>query len=104
MGLEQRNHSVKTTNVPGPGTYSERTFVGEGPKINMGSRMSDVATKLVVPGPGSYSPSFNKLIKSPQSTGIGYGNRSSSIEKKNPVPGPGSYVFHSTIDEGPKFG
>ena len=105
MGLEQRYKS--TTNrslVPGPGTYEKNTFVGEGPKINIGAKIPIVGSKLNVPGPGCYNPAFEKTKKASQSIGIGYGGRSKSNEKKEKCPGPGSYSYHTLIDEGPKFG
>ena len=104
MGNEQRDRAFKTIDVPGPGTYKEKTFVGEGPKINFSNKLAEIESKVKVPGPGSYSPSLKSIVKSPQANGIGYGNRSPANDKKLASPGPGTYSIQSKNEEGPKYG
>ena len=106
MGTQKRSEVVASNStVPGPGNYSFKSSIGEGPKIGLRSRHCPLKSSTTVPGPGSYQPKHDTVIDKSPSSGIGYGNRASLYRKeKILVPGPGAYPIKDKSIEGPKYG
>ncbi len=111
MGAEKRyrNDSPGGLKVsPGPGTYAQRSFVGEGPKIGIKARGKETTelNKSMGPGPGTYQPNMFSVMEKPPAIGLGHGSRSGALNRSAvTVPGPGAY-YSATLDkrEGPKYG
>ena len=105
MGTQKRPDLAMTSRVPGPGNYSFRTTMGDGPKIGLSSRLSQPKARVAVPGPGAYQPMPDVLVNKMPSAGIGYGSRGELRGKSIVnVPGPGTYPAQEKLREGPKFG
>lgn len=108
MGSEPRdkvNQSLEVMKTPGPGTYTAKTFVGEGPKIGIKARNSTAVNLSNAPGPGAYQPNLASVVQKAPSVGLGQERRDNLVSKSGnaKVPGPGAYAIHDKI-EGPKFG
>ena len=92
--------------TPGPGTYVPRTYIGEGPKIGIKSRVGDSTFGVSkVPGPGTYQPNFSSVLYKPPNVGLGHERRDNIINRSDNIkfPGPGAYPLLNK-SEGPKFG
>lgn len=109
MGIGKRNELSGSPDIrsrPGPGTYTTKSFIGEGPKIGMKSRDSlKDNSRTLSPGPGAYEPKMTSVLGKAPSVGLGHGKRSGALELKSgsTVPGPGYYPVKE-IKEGPRFG
>lgn len=73
--------------MPGPGQYSDKTSLGQGPKTVLTSRKFADYSKNV-PGPGAHDISF-KLIEKHSGSAILKNGRNE--EPLNLSPGPGKY-------------
>ena len=106
MGKETREEKSTVKMVPGPGTYTQKTSIGEGPKIGLSPRIEDIKKHMIVPGPGAYTPNSGIVLEGAPSAGMGYGTRAddSQQKKKAYVPGPGTYASAENKKDGPKFG
>lgn len=109
MGSEQRSklsQSMEVTKTPGPGSYSLKSYVGEGPKVGFKARNNNSGLSISkVPGPGAYQPNISAIIQKPPSIGLGRERRDNLISRSDnaKVPGPGTYSVNDKIG-GPKFG
>ena len=109
MGTEKRsqnNEAADLKNRPGPGTYVAKSFVGEGPKIQIKSRpKAEKLNASMGPGPGAYKPNILSVLEKPPAIGLGHGVRGGLQNKATlQVPGPGAYTSVSAHKDGPKFG
>ena len=107
IGTEKRiNTSLTELNKrPGPGTYVEKSFIGNGPKVLMksGRHNEEKDKDRIGPGPAAYNPNVAAVHRKSPTAGIGCGNRNTInvlIGKSN--PGPGSYTLKEGND-GPKY-
>ena len=105
MGTEKRPDVAPKKAVPGPGNYSHKSTIGEGPKIGLSPRRENEKPVTIVPGPGAYSPNVRVVEEKTSAVGIGYGSRGQAINKTTAsVPGPGAYSTVKDKKDGPKFG
>jgi len=106
MGSQKRPemNNLAASKVPGPGNYSFKTAIGEGPKVIMQSKPKPAKPAAIVPGPGAYEPKPETVIEKTPSIGIGYGDRNTTKKEKVPVPGPGAYAQPEKLITGPKYG
>ncbi len=110
MGSEKRGNvygSAAAKASPGPGSYAQRSFVGEGPKIEIKSRVgkSSSISAAMGPGPGTYQPNLSAIVEKTPAVGLGHGERSGPKNRSAmAVPGPGAYYSATDKREGPKFG
>jgi hypothetical protein len=52
--------------LPGPGQYTAKTSFGKAPKYSFGlknEKSKELYSAREIPGPGNYTPNFNKLYK-----------------------------------------
>lgn len=60
-----------------------------------------MTTRKIVPGPGKYEYSKDKISKSPPKFGFGTESRGNS--KKSGIPGPGSYHIPCKVVDVPRY-
>ena len=105
MGTQKRQDIAEKKNVPGPGNYSHKSAIGEGPKVGLSPRLEAQKPTTLAPGPGAYNPNPNVVSEKTPAVGMGYGSRGELQNKtKAAVPGPGAYATTNEKKEGPKFG
>jgi hypothetical protein len=106
IGTEKRPDVADSRNhIPGPGNYTVKERMGEGPKIALSPRYEEKKEKMFVPGPGAYEPNSKSVQGKSAATGLGIGVRGFINGKAAAnVPGPGSYTPPQKSVEGPKFG
>lgn len=96
IGMAKRRGITEPNSFPGPGKYSFRTKVGDGPKtIMQGKAASQRANDF--PGPGTY-PQKGNIGKGPHAVMEG----KPAERAPNSFPGPGTYPQKERIGEGPK--
>ena len=64
MGSARRPELSKKSTVPGPGTYTQHSKVGEGPKYGIRPK-SALIKQSDTPGPGQYTPKKETVTKRP---------------------------------------
>lgn len=101
MGSARRPELSKKSTVPGPGTYTQHSKVGEGPKYGIRPK-SALIKQSDTPGPGQYTPKKETVTKRPPSAVSGKELRR-SFEGSKEVPGPGTYMYQSTLNSYPAF-
>lgn len=104
MGKDKREQKMLNISQPGPGTYIVNTTVGEGPKINLSSKLPEIKQKLCVPGPGAYNANPQYIYRGTLKAGIGLGQRSHNLARICSMPGPDAYQKQEMIRDGPRYG
>jgi hypothetical protein len=92
--------------VPGPGSHNpEKIPKIKSPVYSMGSRYAAPKTfNSLVPGPGQYVNSAEKLKHSAPSFGFGSSKRPElGGSSKFKTPGPGSYKLPTKIGDTPEY-
>jgi len=104
IGSSQRQGLSQSMIGPGPGAYSYNSRAIEGPKHVMTARHEDTSLNYLksTPGPGAYTPAFDKSKDRSPAVGIGTSNRTELTGTKA-VPGPGQYDVRGRLG-GPKWG
>jgi hypothetical protein len=104
IGSSQRQDISQSGVGPGPGAYSYNSRAIEGPKHVMTARHEDTSLNYLksTPGPGAYTPAFDKSKDRSPAVGIGTSARSDLAGLKV-VPGPGQYDVRGRLG-GPKWG
>lgn len=103
MGSSRRGTISFIGQTPGPGSYTAKERLGDGPKYAMRPRTAIVLKGGAVPGPGQYTPSKQSVLMRPPSAVIGSGSRSNDFQSVRGVPGPGSYIQSLIVKKGPSF-
>jgi len=93
IGTSQRGPLSYIGQSPGPGSYSARDTIGEGPKSSMRPRTA-VMLKNINPGPGSYSAKIEPVVKRPPTAVVGSGQRNNNFAGLKNAPGPGAYIAY----------
>jgi len=85
---------IRVSTVPGPGSYNDKTSIGEVPRFSFGYKQDPDAAVFVNPqGPGAYHPMY--IHKEP-SKGVIFPkaqNDGLQLVKEWCAPGPGKYVI-----------
>jgi hypothetical protein len=109
FGYGNRNILSRSFNIPGPGSYTSPSRIGEGPKFHISMKLEDntlLKKAKEVPSPDNYTPSYNNVLRT-QSVFSVSKSRRKSLSNKNNVPGPGTYYDPSIISSfkgSPRFG
>lgn len=91
IGTSQRPPLSLIGRTPGPGSYSLKETIGEGPKHSMRPRTA-VILRNSNPGPGSYTASAQVIVKRPPTAVIGTDRRGNNFAGLKNSPGPGAYL------------
>ena len=104
MGGAKRGDFTEKNNNPGPGSYIEKSRIGEGQKVGLSGKFKTLS-KDEVPGPGAYTPNLERSTINQKSQGFKYGKeeRGKAMSHNINNPGPGSYNFNPR-KAGPSFG
>lgn len=90
IGTSQRGPLSYIGQSPGPGSYSARNTIGEGPKSSMRPRTA-VMLRNMNPGPGTYSAKIDTVAKRPPTAVVGTSQRGNNFAGLKNAPGPGAY-------------
>lgn len=97
-----------SSDVPGPGTHTIKSTVGDGPSFSAAPRLEAGtaigSTKDKAPGPGEYDSVDNAISEGKPRWGFGTQTRMDATGKgQMATPGPGAYILSTAVGEGPKF-
>ncbi len=102
IGTSRRGPLSNIGQGPGPGSYSLKEKLGEGPKHSMRPRTA-VVLRHGGPGPGQYTPSKQPVLTRPPSAVMGSGVRGENFASVKCAPGPGAYLQSEVIRKGPCY-
>ena len=102
MGKEERRSDLHISNIPGPGSYSLKSSIGNGAKITISPKIVN-KLNIVFPGPGAYYPKTEAILENVPRIGMSYASRAEiECAKQKFIPGPGAYSTFESVG-GPSY-